>query len=262
MIRSLWISKTGMEAQQTALDAVSTNLANTATNGYKRGHAAFEDLMYQNLRQVGAAADEQNTLPTGLQLGLGVRTVATSRQFTQGSLQQSGNALDVAINGQGFFQVQMPDGTTGYTRDGAFQVSSTGQLVTNNGQQVLPGVTIPANAQSVTVGADGRPAVRMVLMKGHGPDGFVFYTNGELDLNDEQKQALLDFVRRDGKGFVAYQWPKPGSDKPVEKISYVQGFEPWGWVIGSGTAAPKLVSRKSKSQPSLACRMCLPKIQP
>jgi flagellar basal-body rod protein FlgG len=155
MMRSLWISKTGMEAQQTQLDVVSHNLANVGTNGYKRAHAVFEDLMYQSLRQSGANSSEQTQLPTGLQVGLGVRTVATSRQFTQGNLQQSGNAMDLAVKGQGFFQIQMPDGTTAYTRDGAFQVSSTGQLVTSNGYTVQPGITVPANAQSVTVAADG-----------------------------------------------------------------------------------------------------------
>ncbi|MDP1685517.1 flagellar hook-basal body complex protein, partial [Hydrogenophaga sp.] len=116
MINSLMISKTGMQAQQTQLDVISNNLANVSTNGFKRATAVFEDLMYQNLRQVGANTAEQAELPTGLQVGLGVRTVATSRNFTQGSLQQSGNALDLAVNGGGFFQVQMPDGTTGYTR--------------------------------------------------------------------------------------------------------------------------------------------------
>lgn len=159
MMRSLWTSKTGMEAQQTQLDVISHNLANVATNGYKKSHAVFEDLMYQNLRQTGAASGEQTQLPTGLQVGLGVRTVATSRQFSQGGLQQTTNSLDVAIKGNGFFQVQMPDGTTGYTRDGAFQLNSTGQLVTNNGQLVQPGVTIPPNAQSVTIGQDGKVSV-------------------------------------------------------------------------------------------------------
>ena len=159
MMRSLWISKTGMEAQQTQLDTISHNLANASTNGYKKSHAVFEDLMYQNLRQAGAASSDQTTLPTGLQLGLGARAVATSRNFGQGSLQQSANPLDVAISGQGFFQVQMPDGTTGYTRDGAFQVSATGQLVTNNGHTVQPGITVPANATSVTVGNDGTVSV-------------------------------------------------------------------------------------------------------
>ena len=130
-----------------------------STNGYKRSHAVFEDLMYQNLRQAGAASSEQTTLPTGLQVGLGTRAVATARNFSQGNLQQSSNPLDVAIRGNGFFEIQMPDGTTGYTRDGSFQVSSTGQLVTNNGYTVQPGITIPATAQSVTIGNDGTVSV-------------------------------------------------------------------------------------------------------
>jgi len=161
MMRSLYISKTGMEAQQTQLDHISNNLANSGTNGYKRSHAVFEDLMYQTLRQPGAASSEQTQLPTGLQVGLGTRAVATSRQFSQGSLQQTTNTLDVAIKGQGFFQVQMPDGTTGYSRDGAFQVDAQGQLVTSNGFVIQPGIVIPANAQSVTIAADGQVGVSL-----------------------------------------------------------------------------------------------------
>ena len=159
MIRSLWIAKTGMEAQQTQLDTISHNLANVGTNGFKRGHVVFEDLIYQNLRQAGAASSDQTQLPTGLQIGLGVRPVATSRIFSQGNLQQTSNNLDVAIKGQGFFQVQMPDGTSAYTRDGSLQVDSNGQLVTNNGYVVQPGITIPANAQSVTIAPDGTVSV-------------------------------------------------------------------------------------------------------
>ena len=159
MMRSLWISKTGMEAQQTQLDAISNNLANVSTNGYKRSHAVFEDLMYQNMRQAGAASSDQTELPTGVQVGLGTRAVATARNFSQGNLQQSSNPLDVAIRGNGFFQIQLPDGTTGYTRDGSFQVSATGQLVTNAGYTVQPGITIPATAQSVTIGSDGTVTV-------------------------------------------------------------------------------------------------------
>ena len=155
MIRSLWISKTGMEAQQTQLDTIAHNLANVSSNGFKRGHVVFEDLIYQNLRQAGANSSEQTQLPTGLQVGLGVRPVATSRIFSQGNLQQTTNNLDVAIKGNGFFQIQMPDGTVGYTRDGSFQVDANGQLVTNSGYVVQPGITIPANAQSVTIAADG-----------------------------------------------------------------------------------------------------------
>ena len=161
MMRSLWISKTGMEAQQTQLDTISNNLANVSTNGYKRAHAVFEDLMYQNLRQAGSNSSEQTTLPTGLQAGLGTRAVATARNFSQGSLQQSSNPFDIAVRGNGFFEVQMPDGTNGYTRDGSFQVGPQGQLVTNNGYTVQPGITIPANAQSVTIGNDGTVSVTL-----------------------------------------------------------------------------------------------------
>nr|WP_316640354.1 flagellar basal-body rod protein FlgG [uncultured Roseateles sp.] len=159
MIRSLWIAKTGMEAQQTQLDTISNNLANVGTNGYKRAHVVFEDLMYQNLRQAGANNTEQTQVPTGLQVGLGVRPVATSRNFSQGSLQQTTNSLDVAIKGHGFFQVTLPDGTTGYTRDGAFQVDQNGQMVTNNGLVLQPGITIPSTAQSVTIGQDGTVSI-------------------------------------------------------------------------------------------------------
>jgi flagellar basal-body rod protein FlgG len=161
MIRSLWISKTGMEAQQTQLDTISHNLANVGTNGFKRGHVVFEDLIYQNLRQAGANSSEQTQLPTGLQMGLGVRPVSLSRNFSQGNLQQTGNNLDVAIKGNGFFQIQLPDGTNAYTRDGAFQVDAQGQLVTNNGFTVQPGITIPATAQSVTIAADGTVTVQL-----------------------------------------------------------------------------------------------------
>ena len=161
MIRSLWISKTGMEGQQTKLDAIANNLANVATNGYKRSGVVFEDLMYQNLRQSGAATSEQSQLPTGLQIGLGVRAAATSRNFSQGTLAQTSGQFDIAIEGPGFFQVQLPDGTTGYTRDGAFQLNANGQLVTSAGYTVQPGITIPAAARSVTVAKDGTVSVTL-----------------------------------------------------------------------------------------------------
>jgi len=155
MLRSLDIAKTGLEAQQTQLDAITHNLANVGTNGYKRSRAVFEDLLYQNIRQAGAPNAAETQLPTGLQLGSGVRTVATSRNFSQGALTQTGNQLDLAINGSGFFQVQMPDGTAAYTRDGGFQVDAQGQLVTASGFAVSPSITIPPTAQTVTIGRDG-----------------------------------------------------------------------------------------------------------
>ena len=159
MIKSLWISKTGMDAQQTQLDVISNNLANVGTTGFKRARVAFEDLLYQNVRQAGANSSQQTQLPTGLQVGTGVKPVATPRMFTQGNLQQTGNQLDMAINGQGFFQVTMPDGTTAYSRDGSFHVDANGGLVTSNGFAVNPAITIPANAQSVTIGQDGTVSV-------------------------------------------------------------------------------------------------------
>lgn len=155
MIRSLWISKTGLEAQQTQMDVISNNLANINTSGFKRSRAVFEDLLYQNMRQPGAQSSQQTQIPTGLQIGTGVRPIAAERIHTQGNLQQTGNQLDVAIQGAGFLQVLLPDGTSGYTRDGSLQSDSQGQLVTANGFVVQPALTIPANATSITIGQDG-----------------------------------------------------------------------------------------------------------
>jgi flagellar basal-body rod protein FlgG len=162
MIRSLWVAKTGLDAQQTNLDVISHNLANVSTNGYKRQRAVFEDLLYQNMRQPGAQSSQQTQVPSGLMLGVGVRTVATERIHEQGSLQRTENPLDMAINGQGFFQVQMPDGTLAYSRDGAFQRDSTGQVVTSSGYPLSPSITIPADSISITVSRDGIVSVTQV----------------------------------------------------------------------------------------------------
>jgi flagellar basal-body rod protein FlgG len=159
VIRSLWISKTGLDAQQTQMDVIANNLANVSTNGFKRARAVFEDLLYQTLRQPGAQSSQQTQLPSGLQIGTGVRAVATERIFTQGNLQQTGNRLDVAIQGQGFFQVLLPDGTTAYTRDGSFQLNSQGQLVTSSGFAVQPAITFPPNATTITIARDGTVSV-------------------------------------------------------------------------------------------------------
>jgi flagellar basal-body rod protein FlgG len=159
MIRSLWISKTGLDAQQTQMDVISNNLANVSTNGFKRSRAVFEDLLYQTLRQPGAQSSQQTQVPSGLQIGTGVRPVATERIHMQGNLQRTENPLDVAINGKGFLQILMPDGSTAYTRDGAFQVDSQGQVVTSSGYPVQPALTIPVDALSVTIGRDGTVSV-------------------------------------------------------------------------------------------------------
>ncbi|MBS0370444.1 MAG: flagellar basal-body rod protein FlgG [Proteobacteria bacterium] len=161
LIRSLSTAASGLEAQQTQLDVISNNLANVSTNGFKRSRAVFEDLLYQNLRQPGAQSTQQTTIPSGLQIGVGVRPIATERNHTQGSLTQTGNALDVAINGEGFFQILLPDGTTAYTRDGAFQKDSNGQIVTSSGYPLQPAITIPSNALSLTIGKDGVVSVTL-----------------------------------------------------------------------------------------------------
>jgi flagellar basal-body rod protein FlgG len=159
MIRSLWTAKSGLETQQFNVDVISNNLANVTTNGFKRVRPIFEDLLYQTLRQPGAQSSQLTQLPTGLQVGTGAAPVATVRIFTTGNLQQTGNSLDLAINGRGFFQILLPDGTTGYTRDGAFQLDSQGQVVTALGFQLQPGITIPADALTVTIGGDGTVSV-------------------------------------------------------------------------------------------------------
>ncbi len=160
MIRSLWTAKTGLDGQHSQLDVISNNLANISTNGYKRSRAVFEDLLYQTLRQPGAQSSQQTSVPTGLQLGVGVRPIATERNFTQGNLNNTNNPFDVAINGQGFFQVQMPDGTIAYTRDGAFQRDQNGQMVTASGYPVSPAITIPADTVSLTISRDGVVSVK------------------------------------------------------------------------------------------------------
>jgi flagellar basal-body rod protein FlgG len=152
---ALWAAKTGLDAQQTRMTVTSHNLANVNTTGFKKGRAVFEDLLYQNVRQVGASTSQDTQAPTGLSLGTGVRVVATEKNYTQGNMQQTGNSLDVAINGRGFFQVLLPDGTLGYTRDGDFQTNAQGELVTASGYRVQPGITIPDGTQSVTIGKDG-----------------------------------------------------------------------------------------------------------
>ena len=152
---ALWVAKTGLDAQQTRLSVVSNNLANANTMGFKSDRAVFEDLLYQNVRQVGAQSSEGTQLPSGLMVGTGVRTVATEKNHAQGNLIQTEAPLDLAIQGRGFFQVLRPDGSLAYTRDGSFQISATGEVVTAGGYQLQPAVTIPTDAQSISIGSDG-----------------------------------------------------------------------------------------------------------
>lgn len=155
MASALHISRSGLDAQQTRLSVVSNNLANVSTTAFKKGRPAFEDLLYQTVSQPGANSSQNTELPSGLMLGLGVRTVATGKIFTQGTLAQTDNSLDMGIQGRGFFQILMPDGSTAYTRDGTFSMNSQGQMVTSSGYTLDPAITIPAEMQSLTIGSDG-----------------------------------------------------------------------------------------------------------
>lgn len=152
---AMWIAKTGLDAQQTRIGVISNNLANVNTTGFKRGRAVFEDLTYQNIRQPGAQSSQDSTLPSGLVLGTGVRTVATERAFLQGNILRTDNSLDLAISGRGFFQVTRPDGSIAYTRDGSFRTNGDGEVVTAAGYKLEPAITVPTDAVSVTVGVDG-----------------------------------------------------------------------------------------------------------
>jgi len=161
MDASMWVAKTGLDAQQTRMNVISNNLANVNTTGFKRDRAVFEDLLYQNIRQAGGQTSATTQAPTGLMLGTGVRVVATEKLNAQGNMVNSQNPLDVAISGEGHFQVIQPDGTTAYSRDGSFKVSSTGQLVTSSGASIVPAITIPNNASTITIGRDGTISVEL-----------------------------------------------------------------------------------------------------
>jgi flagellar basal-body rod protein FlgG len=161
MNQALWVAKTGLEAQQTRMNVVSNNLANVNTTGFKQERAVFEDLLYQNVRQSGGQTSQDTELPSGLNLGTGVRVVATEKVFSQGAMLQTGNALDMAVKGRGFFQILMPDGNLAYTRDGSFQLNAQGEIVTASGYTVQPALTIPDGTQSVTIGSDGVVSVQL-----------------------------------------------------------------------------------------------------
>ncbi|WP_462115967.1 flagellar basal-body rod protein FlgG, partial [Lysobacter xanthus] len=197
MTQALWIAKTGLDAQQTRMSVISNNLANVNTAGFKRDRANFEDLLYQTVRQPGGSTSEQTQLPTGLQIGTGVRVAATAKNFSQGNLSNTGNALDVAVNGRGFFEVLMPDGSSAYTRDGSFQVNAQGELVTNQGYPVQPGLQLPQGTQSVTIGADGTVTAQV---------------QGQAESVQVGSLTLVDFVNPAGlQAKAASRIPAPGT---------------------------------------------------
>lgn len=179
----LWAAKTGLDAQQTRMAVVSNNLANASTTAFKRGRPIFEDLLYQNVQQAGSQTSQDTQSPSGLYLGTGVRVVATERTFTQGNLNATGNALDMAIEGRGFFEILQPDGTNAYTRDGSFQVDRDGQLVTANGHIVQPGINLPPGVLNFSVGADGTISVQL---------------SGQAETVQVGTMQLVDFVNPGG----------------------------------------------------------------
>ena len=182
-MRALWIAKTGLDAQQTRMSVVSNNLANVNTTGFKRDRAVFEDLLYQTVRQPGAQSSDSTQLPSGLLIGTGVRTVATEKLFTQGNQSQTGNPLNVAIEGRGFLEILMPDGSVAYTRDGSFQLDAQGQMVTASGYLLQPGLTIPESARTITIGTDGTVSV---------------LTAGQSTPSDIGQIQLVDFINPAG----------------------------------------------------------------
>jgi len=159
MLRALYTAATGMQAQQVNIDTIANNIANVNTTGFKQGRAEFQDLLYQNIRPAGTASSSSTTYPVGLQLGLGTRPVATARIYSQGDFRQTGNPLDLVIEGKGFFQVQLPSGEVGYTRDGSFHVNAEGTLTTVDGYPLEPQITIPQDADSIVIGRDGTVSV-------------------------------------------------------------------------------------------------------
>ena len=180
---ALYISKTGLSAQDMSLTTISNNLANASTVGYKRSDAVFQDLMYQVKREPGGLNSQNSQLPSGIQLGTGVRIEGTSKQFTQGSMEVTEQAMDLAVNGRGFFQILLPDGTTSYTRDGQFQVNSDGQIVTSSGNLLEPAITIPTNTSSITIGEDGTVSAT---------------TNGEAAATQLGQITTVDFINPQG----------------------------------------------------------------
>ncbi|MCA3269743.1 MAG: flagellar basal-body rod protein FlgG [Alphaproteobacteria bacterium] len=187
-MRSLSIGASGMLAQQTNVEVISNNIANMTTTGYKRQRAEFQDLLYQNQRRVGSTSSAAGTIvPSGIQLGLGVKTASTYRITQQGSLQETQNDFDIAINGTGYFQIELPSGEVGYTRAGSFQLSPAGEIVTQDGYRVLPGITVPNDARGVTINDAGEVLVKL--------DGQVAEANvGQLQIAAFANEAGLEAI--------------------------------------------------------------------
>jgi flagellar basal-body rod protein FlgG len=209
MYPALWIAKTGLDAEQNRMSVISNNLANVNTTGFKRDRAVFEDLIYQNIRQTGANTTGDTTLPSGLYIGTGVRTVATQKLHSQGNIVQTNNSFDVAVQGRGFFQIAHPDGSIAYTRDGSFGLDPNGQLVTQNGYLLEPAITIPANTTSVTVGSDG--TVSAQIAGNNAPSQIGNITLAQF-INPTGLEAIGDNLYRESLASGAPQVDTPGQN--------------------------------------------------
>ncbi len=209
MYPALWIAKTGLDAQQTNMSVIANNLANVNTTGFKRDRAVFNDLIYQNLRQVGAQSSENTELPSGLMLGTGVKVVATQKEHSQGNIVQTGNSLDVAVQGKGYFQVLHPDGNIVYTRDGTFSLTADGILVTPNGYEVQPAMTVPTDATSLTIGSDG---VVSVLQAGSSAPIQIGQIELAYFVNPQGLEPIGDNLYRETNASGGVNTAIPGSD--------------------------------------------------
>ncbi|MCU7920169.1 MAG: flagellar basal-body rod protein FlgG [Candidatus Thiodiazotropha sp. (ex Dulcina madagascariensis)] len=209
MYPALWIAKTGLDAQQTNMSVISNNLSNVNTTGFKRDRAVFNDLIYQNLRQVGAQSSENTELPSGLMLGTGVRVVATQKEHSQGNIVQSGNSLDIAIQGKGYFQVLHPDGNIVYSRDGTFSLTADGNIVTPNGYELQPAMTVPSNATSLTIGSDG---VVSVLQSGNNTPTQIGQIEVAYFVNPQGLEPAGDNLYRETNASGGVNTAIPGND--------------------------------------------------
>ena len=209
MYPALWIAKTGLDAQQTKMSVIANNLANVNTTGFKRDRAVFNDLIYQNLRQVGTQSSENTELPSGLMLGTGVKVVATQKEHSQGNIVQSGNSLDVAIQGKGYFQVLHPDGNIVYSRDGSFSLTADGVIVTASGYELQPSMTVPTNATSLTIGSDG---VVSVLQSGNNTPTQIGQIELAYFVNPQGLEPIGDNLFRETNASGGVNTAIPGTD--------------------------------------------------
>lgn len=230
MIRSLWTAATGMAAQQLNIDVISNNLANVNTPGFKKSRVDFQDLLYQTLRTAGTTEAQGSMVPTGIQVGLGTRPAAITRIFSQGDFQQTNNPLDLVIEGDGFFQVLLPNGTTAYTRDGTFKLDSQGRIVTADGYPLDPEITIPAEATSISIGSDGTVSVTMAgqttpqelgqiqIAKFINPAGLNNLGRNLLAPTAASGEPIVDTPGLNGLGTIAYGFVEMSNVKVVEEM--------------------------------------------